>query len=133
WSEARPLPVLTGLRDRIQQAPSSETVILIAITGPPTIDPAAPKMAYSHAAPFYIGVWTCWQDAAADALNLRWHREPGQALEPVAAGHYIGETDLLASPTRAQHTFAPGVWERVRAVQDEYDPHGVFERHIGQA
>ena len=29
--------------------------------------------------------------------------------------------------------FAPGVWERLQAVRQQYDPHSVFYSHIGQA
>jgi FAD/FMN-containing dehydrogenase len=45
----------------------------------------------------------------------------------------MGETDLLASPTRAADSLAPGVWERLQAVRRRYDPEGLFYGHIGQA
>jgi len=45
---------------------------------------------------------------------------------PITRGHYMGETNLLASPTRAAESLAPGVWER-------YDPQELFYGHIGQA
>jgi hypothetical protein len=37
-------------------------------------------------------------------------------------GHYMGETDLLASPTRAADSLTPGVWERLQAIRRQYDP-----------
>ena len=55
WSDADPTPVLSGLRDRLAHAPSLKTEILVAVTPPPTIDPSAREMAYSMAAPLYIG------------------------------------------------------------------------------
>jgi FAD/FMN-containing dehydrogenase len=133
WSDADPLAVLPALRDRLAQAPSPKAEVLVAVTGPSTIDPRAREMAYSLAAPLYIGCFTMWDDAADDEANVRWHRETVQSLQPITSGHYIGETDLTASPTRAAHCFGPGVWERVRAVQRQYDPDGVFHTHIGQA
>ena len=133
WSDADPTPVLSGLRDRLARAPSLKTEILTAVTGPPTVDPTAREMAYSLAAPLYIGCFTIWDHPDEDEANQRWHRETVQSLAPVTVGHYMGETDLLASPTRAAASLAPGVWERVQAIRQRYDPHGVFYGHIGQA
>jgi FAD/FMN-containing dehydrogenase len=133
WSDADPTPVLSGLRDRLTQAPSLKTEILVAVTPPPTIDPSARDMAYSLAAPLYIGCYSVWDNAADDEANKRWHRETLQSLEPITRGHYMGETDLLASPTRAADSLGPGVWERLQAIRQRYDPQGVFHGHIGQA
>jgi FAD/FMN-containing dehydrogenase len=133
WSDADPTAVLSGLRDRLAQAPSAKAEILVAVTGPPTVDPTARDMAYSLAAPLYIGCFTIWDHAADDEANQRWHRELLQSLAPITRGHYMGETDLLASPTRAAESLAPGVWERLQAVRRQYDPQGVFWGHIGQA
>jgi FAD/FMN-containing dehydrogenase len=133
WSDADPTTVLRGLRDRLAQAPSLKTEILVAVTGPPTVDPAAREMAYSMAGPLYVGVYSVWDDPAADETNERWHHETLASLAPVTRGHYMGETDLLASPRRAAEALAPGVWERLQAIRQRYDPQGVFWGHIGQA
>jgi FAD/FMN-containing dehydrogenase len=133
WSDADPTQVLAGLRDRLAQAPSLETMGLMAVTGPPTVDPAAREMAYSLAAPLYIACYSIWENAADDAANMRWQRETLQSLAPITRGHYMGETDLLASPTRAADSLAPGVWGRLQAIRQRYDPQGVFYGHIGQA
>ena len=133
WSDADPTPVLSGLRDRLAQAPSLKTEILVAVTPPPTIDPTAPQMAYSMAKPLYIGCYSVWDNADDDEANERWHHETLKSLEPITRGHYMGETDLLASPTRAAESLAPGVWERLQTIRQRYDPQGVFYGHIGQA
>jgi hypothetical protein len=132
WSDADPASVLGGLRDRLAQAPSLRTEILGAVTGPPTVDRSARDMAYSLAASLYIGSFTIWENADDDEANRRWHREMLQSLEPVTRGHYMGETDLLASPTRAADSLAPGVWERLQSIRHRYDPQGIFYGHIGQ-
>jgi FAD/FMN-containing dehydrogenase len=132
WSDADPTPVLSGLRDRLAQAPSLKTEILVAVTPPPTIDPSAREMAYSMAAPLYIGCYSVWDNAADDEANERWHHETLRSLEPITRGHYMGETDLLASPTRAADSLAPGVWERLQAIRRKYDPQEIFYGHIGQ-
>jgi FAD/FMN-containing dehydrogenase len=132
WSDADPTPLLSRLRDQLAHAPSLMSEILVAVTGPPTIDPSAPEMAYSMAAPLYIGCYSVWDNAENDEANERWHHEMMRSLEPIARGHYMGETDLLASPTRAAESLAPGVWERLQAIRRKYDPEGIFYGHIGQ-
>jgi FAD/FMN-containing dehydrogenase len=132
WSDADPTSVLSGLRDRLAHAPSLMTEILVAVTPPPTIDPSARDMAYSLAAPLYIGCYSVWDNAADDEANEQWHRETLRSLEPITRGHYMGETDLLASPTRAADSLAPGVWERLQAIRRKYDPQEIFYGHIGQ-
>ncbi len=133
WSAADPTPVLSGLRDRLTHAPSLKTEILVAVTPPPTIDPSARDMAYSLAAPLYIGCYSVWDNAADDEANERWHRETLESLKPITRGHYMGETDLLASQTRAAESLAPGVWERLQTIRRKYDPDELFYGHVGQA
>jgi FAD/FMN-containing dehydrogenase len=132
WSDADPLRVVGTLRDRVRQAPSPQTMILAAITPPPTIDPAAREYAYSLAAPLYLAIYSIWERAADDAANQRWQRETIAAVASDTSGYYMGETDLLASPTRAADSLAAGVWERLQAIRQRYDPQGVFWGHIGQ-
>lgn len=74
-----------------------------------------------------------WDNAADDEANERWHHETLKSLEPITRGHYMGETDLLASPTRAAESLAPGVWERLQTIRRRYDPQELFYGHIGQA
>jgi hypothetical protein len=38
----------------------------------------------------------------------------------------MGDTDLLASPTRAAESLAPGVWQRLQTIRKRYDPDGAF-------
>src|SRR5207248_7174587 len=83
WSDADPNTVLSGLRDRLAEAPSLMSEILVAVTGPPTVDPAAREMAYSMAGPLYIGVYSVWENAADDEANERWHHETLQLLAPI--------------------------------------------------
>jgi FAD/FMN-containing dehydrogenase len=133
WSDANPSRVIGQIRDRLAVAPSLDTSIIVAVTGPPTVDRAARAMAYSMAEPLYIGIWTTWEHAADDEANRRWHHETVESLRPITRGHYMGETDLLASPNRAAESLGPGVWERVKAVRNRYDPDGVFWGHLGQS
>ena len=51
----------------------------------------------------------------------------------ITRGHYMGKTDLLASPIRAAESPATGVWERLQSIRQRFDPRKVFYSHIGQA
>jgi hypothetical protein len=44
----------------------------------------------------------------------------------------MGDTDLLASPTRAAESLAPGVSQRLQTIRQRYDSDGTFYGHIGQ-
>jgi len=70
--------------------------------------------------------------AERDEANQRWHREMLRSLELFTRGHYMGETDLTVPATRARDSLGPGVWERLQAVRQRYDPQGIFYGHIGQ-
>jgi hypothetical protein len=84
----------------------------------------------SLAAPLYIGCYSVWDNADDDEANERWHREILKSLEPITRGHYMEETDLLASPTRAAESLAPGVWERLKTIRQRYDPpRGILRPH----
>src|SRR5262249_58818271 len=107
-----------GRRDGVLQPPSPKTMILAAVTGPPTVDPAAREYAYSLAAPLYIAIYSIWERAADDAANLSWQRETIQSVAPVTRGYYMGETDLLASPTRAAYSPPPDVMGGVPATRE---------------
>jgi FAD/FMN-containing dehydrogenase len=133
WSDSDPVLVMSRLRERLARCPSLKTIILIAVTGPSSLDPAGRDMSYSMAAPLYVGCWSTWENAADDEANVRWQQETVQSLAPFTVGHYMGETNLLAAPNRGARSFGPGVWERVQAVTRRYDPQGLFFTHIGQA
>jgi hypothetical protein len=109
--------VLSGLRDRLAQAPSLKSKIFVGVTPPPTIDPAAREMADSMAGPLYIGCYSVWDDDADDEANERWQHATLKSPEPITHGQYMGETDLLSWPTRAAESLGPGVWQRLEAIR----------------
>jgi len=56
-----------------------------------------------------------------------------QLMEPFAAGHYLGESDIVATPSRARNAFVPAHWDRLRTVREAYDPVGLFHGFFGEA
>jgi hypothetical protein len=39
------------------------------------------------------------------------------ALDPLAVGHYVGESDIASHPSRAERSFARTNWQRLQALR----------------
>jgi FAD/FMN-containing dehydrogenase len=120
--------LLPGMGRYIAGAPSDESLVLAVLSpgGPATVPPPE-DMAFAPLGGIYLGCYAIWRDQTLDEANLRWLRETIGAAEPLGAGYYVGETDLLAAPSRARRSFTPAAWERLQALRAEHDPDGVFE------
>jgi hypothetical protein len=90
-------------------------------------------MAFSALGGNYLVGYAIWDDPARDEMNDRWLRETMRAVEPLGTGHYVAETDLLASPSRAARSYAPAGWERLRETRAARDPEGLFEPYLSPA
>ena len=123
--------LLPGLARYVAGAPSDESLVLTVLSpggspGGPT-KALLPDMAFTPLGRIYLGCYAIWPDQTLDEVNTRWLREMMEAVEPLGAGHYVAETDLLADPFRARRSFRPAVWERLQALRAEHDPDGVFQ------
>jgi FAD/FMN-containing dehydrogenase len=85
-----------------------------------------PDGAFSMSARIYGGPWTMWSDPAEDAANRAWHTECVELLEPLAVGHYIGETDIVNHPEYAQRAYSAANWQRLQDLREKHDPDRVF-------
>jgi len=47
-------------------------------------------------------------------------------LDEYAIGHYVGESDIVADPRRAERSFSKPNWERLKMLRQKYDPDGLF-------
>ncbi|MGN9837519.1 FAD-binding oxidoreductase [Nonomuraea sp. H19] len=127
WSMEDLSALLSVLADDVAQAPSDKSLVLAIIPPAPPGEVPLPEMAFSILGRSYVVGYAIWQDPADDEINIRWLREAMSKVEPLGVGHYIAETDLLAAPTRAERSFAPETWERLREVRARWDPEGVFQ------
>ena len=131
WSNSPSTRVLTAIEEHFTAVPSSKSVVLSVIS-PPATDPASlPNVAFSMVAPVYVVAYSIWEDADHDTANIEWLRQAMVLLEPFGVGHYLGESDLVANPSRAQQSFAKPNWQRLQALRERYDPDGVFHSYIG--
>lgn len=131
WSTQPTVDLLISLREHFRAAPSAKTLVLFAIYPGWTHYQPRDDVAFSMAARTYGGLWTTWEHAGDDAANIAWHRDAMGLLEPFMTGHYLGETDIVDDPARAAASFAPAHFERLEALREEYDPHGVFQGFTG--
>jgi FAD/FMN-containing dehydrogenase len=54
-----------------------------------------------------------------------------RALEPLAVGCYVGESDIVADPSQMVASFTRPHWERLQALRKKYDPNGIFHSYMG--
>ena len=131
WSNADLTEVLLRLREHIVCAPSAKSVVLVVIPPLPSEGAQLPDMAFSMIGRTIVFCYSVWDDEADDEANIGWLRNAMEALEPLAAGHYVAETDLLADPSRPARSFSANAWERLTRLRKRLDPQGVFHPYLG--
>ena len=132
WSHTHPIILLSTLRDQFIKAPSPHSLSFSLILPPRFADaPPMPDAAFSMIGPVFAYFGAIWDDASQDKPNIDWLRNAMQALESIGVGHYIGETDLTAHPSRSVRSFSQRNWERLEELRKKYDPDGIFHSFIG--
>jgi FAD/FMN-containing dehydrogenase len=107
-------------------APSSTVLLFAAYTGK-NRPPATPSdAAFSMTGALYGGPWTMWQEPEHDEQNAAWHEKCIALLKPYVAGHYIGETDIVAHPEFAPASYTSAAWDRLAELRKKYDPERRF-------
>jgi FAD/FMN-containing dehydrogenase len=120
---------LGRLAGRTGRAPSPESFSL-AVVLPPSASGAGqlPDAAYSAIGPVFGCAYAIWQDPSQDEANTGWLKETARMLAPASTGHYLGEADL-DEPGRIRGCFSAQAWARLKALQAQYDPVGLFRAH----
>lgn len=76
--------------------------------------------------PFVVNIVGTWQDPADSDANIAWARETFDALAPHAAGgayiNFMGEE----TQDRVRAAYGSAVYDRLRNLKREYDPHNLF-------
>ncbi len=112
------------LRDRFRAAPAGDCLSLTWFaTGP---DASQGDAAFSMPARALTICYAVWDGADGDERHGDWHRDTIAGLDRFAAGHYIGESDIVARPERHRRCFTADHWARLQALRDKYDPDGLF-------
>lgn len=131
WSNSSPATVLGTLREHFLRAPSAKSLaVFVFSTGAEGHAAPLPDAAFSMTASTLLLCYAIWERPEDDTANATWHRQTITALDPLAVGHYVGESDIVADPTRAQRSFAAANWHRLQALRRQYDPEGLFHGHF---
>ena len=60
-----------------------------------------------------------------------WQERVSAALSPVSEGRYINETDCFRHPELAEQSYRPESWKKLKRVNKQYDPNGLFHTFPG--
>ena len=134
WSNSPPAQSLAAVRNAFLQAPSPKSLALCAFsTGVEGSAAALPDAAFSMTARALLLCYAIWERPEDDDANRAWHRETIAALNPFAVGHYVGESDIVEGPSRAERSFMPANWQRLQSLRRTYDPDGVFHSDLRES
>jgi FAD/FMN-containing dehydrogenase len=124
WTNSPPAEVLTTLSQHFRRAPSSKSLApLVFSTGATR---ALPDVAYSMTANALLLCYAIWDRPEDDTKHAAWHREIIAAIDRFAVGHYVGESDVVRDPMRAERSFSTSAWQRLQSIRRKYDPANLF-------
>jgi FAD/FMN-containing dehydrogenase len=130
WTDSPAEAFATAARHLLHRPSSKSFLGLVFSTGPERAQ--FPDAAYSMTADALALCYGIWERAADDEANIAWHRRTIAALDELAVGYYVGESDILADPRRAERSFSKLSWERLKRLRDKYDPERLFHGYSDQ-
>jgi FAD/FMN-containing dehydrogenase len=136
WTDADLAEALLALRGPIVDAPGPSSFAFAAMSPDPPagqVEEELPDMAFSMYARTFVACYAMWDDAAADDVNLAWLPASMAEVDRDATGHYVAEADLQSSASRAERSFSPQAWERLRTLRDRIDPDGLLASYLEPA
>jgi FAD/FMN-containing dehydrogenase len=131
WTNSPPANVLAVSRECFTDAPSSNSIELFTFSTGAEPSPI-PDSAYSVSGDALLICSAIWERPEDDTANAAWHRATIAALDEYAIGHYIGESDIIADPGRAERSYSKSSWQRLKTLREKYDPNGLFHRDFSQ-
>ena len=90
---------------------------------------ARPDMAFSLESDLYFAAYVITDAPSDDARCRHWLARTMDALTPLSAGCYLGDSDLL---TRSDRIMSDAAWERYQKVRDDRDPKRLFPGYLGE-
>jgi hypothetical protein len=130
WSDSPPAHLLATVRDHFLRAPSPKSLAVCVLATGPENAAALPDAAFSMAARTAFLGYAIWEQPEHDAVNEAWHHELFTALDTFAVGHYVGESDIVSKPARAERSYAHANWQRLNSLRQKYDPDDLFHGYF---
>jgi len=131
WTNSALEGVLSAAREHFSKVPSLKSTLLCAFsTGQEPWQ--LPDAAYSMTGNALLICAAIWERSEDDDANAAWHRATMASLDEYAIGHYIGESDFIADPSRAERSYSKSSWERLKTLRQKYDPSGLFHESFNR-
>jgi FAD/FMN-containing dehydrogenase len=132
WTNSPPSEVLTTLRKHFMQAPSAKSqATFVVSTGGVQDSSSGTDGSYSMTGDALMLCYAIWERPEDDGANIEWHRATLDDLDKFAVGYYVGESDIVAQPRRAERSYSKASWQRLRMLRQKYDPEALFLEHFG--
>jgi FAD/FMN-containing dehydrogenase len=125
WTNSPPATVLAAFRQHFINVPSAKSTALFSLLTGAEPAPLA-DAAHSMSGETLLICSAIWERPEDDTVNAAWHRETMAAMDNYAIGHYIGESDIIADPGRAERSYSKESWQRLKRLREKYDPEGLF-------
>ena len=133
WSNSPPGQQLAAVRDHFLRAPSPKSLALCVFsTGIQGNAVVRADAAFSMTARTLILCYAIWERPEDTIANTAWFREMISALDMFAVGYYVGESDIVAEPERAERSFVRANWQRLQELRRRYDPDGLFHGYFSR-
>ncbi|MFJ3473429.1 FAD-binding oxidoreductase [Microbacterium maritypicum] len=131
WTDTPPSEQpLEHVKAQMNHAPSARTHVLWQLPFG-NYREQQPDMAASILGRYFVSVYTVWEDPADDDRNIAWLRDTLEPFEAISTGHYAGDVDLTAKPTRAARTLSDERWAKYLDLKRQWDPESLFRLHLG--
>lgn len=126
WTDEGIASTFAPLDSFVETSPSVGNHVLFFSTTPRQL----PDTNFSMLRQTGVTIYAVNEDPQTDDRNASWVRDGIRRLEPITVGHWLGEADLTAHPSRSRKSFSAENWSRARALRHKFDPDGRFADYI---
>jgi FAD/FMN-containing dehydrogenase len=121
------VPQLLGaLKPLALQGSAAPSFFMSVLFGGRALPPHQGNAPFRMNAPYYLGLYSFYDDPAEDRAQRHWIRTAAKTIEPFAAGAYINEADIEADGRAARLCYSAESWQRLQTLKVKYDPEHQF-------
>jgi len=124
WLRGGPEQVVPAIREAFAGLPNKKAFSIWFSMAPLR---HLPDMAFSLQSEIYFATYVLWDDPEDDDACRQWVTDRMRDLEPVTAGHYLGDSDLA---TRQVKFMSDENWQRLAEIRAKRDPSALFAGYL---